>query len=337
VKARYDYLPFGEELPAGIGGRTTAMKYDAPDSTKQRFTSKERDTESSLDYFLARYYSSAQGRFTSPDEFTGGPSELFDFSAIASANPTFYADLTTPQSLNKYQYCYGNPLIYVDPTGHQQALTQRMMLEHNQKVPPITDAVEYAGSALTGVRKGVENTFKNTHNLAAPAAGTQPLPLATPNNEVEARWMKATEDTLFLGSLASGFKGGAKGLGVGVMAAQGEQTAIITGKAGGLAGNNITFASKAGAEAINIVKQGGTHDSLVVSGQVGTKVSVIPTRTEAEKLIAAAGGRIDRVEKAHQARGHPYPHINYTLPGDKKATLQIESVGKEFHRTPRKN
>jgi hypothetical protein len=62
VKARHDYLPFGEELPSGIGGRTTTMKYDAPDSTKQRFTSKERDTESSLDYFLARYCSSAQGR-----------------------------------------------------------------------------------------------------------------------------------------------------------------------------------------------------------------------------------------------------------------------------------
>ncbi|HEV8370417.1 MAG TPA: RHS repeat-associated core domain-containing protein [Pyrinomonadaceae bacterium] len=36
-------------------------------------TSKERDNETGLDYFLARYYSSAMGRFTSPDEFTGGP------------------------------------------------------------------------------------------------------------------------------------------------------------------------------------------------------------------------------------------------------------------------
>ncbi|HSK30034.1 MAG TPA: RHS repeat-associated core domain-containing protein, partial [Candidatus Limnocylindria bacterium] len=64
-------------------------------------TLKERDVETGLDYFLARYYSSTQGRFTSPDEFTGGPDELYDFADDAADNPTFYADLTNPQSLNK--------------------------------------------------------------------------------------------------------------------------------------------------------------------------------------------------------------------------------------------
>jgi RHS repeat-associated protein len=72
-----------------------------------------------LDFFLARYYSSVQGRFTSPDEFTGGPDELFSFVDDASSNPTFYADLTNPQSLNKYQFTYNNPLRYVDPDGHE--------------------------------------------------------------------------------------------------------------------------------------------------------------------------------------------------------------------------
>ncbi|MBN9617470.1 MAG: hypothetical protein BGO25_08230 [Acidobacteriales bacterium 59-55] len=32
-----------------------------------KFTGKERDTESGLDYFGARYYSSSMGRFMSPD------------------------------------------------------------------------------------------------------------------------------------------------------------------------------------------------------------------------------------------------------------------------------
>jgi RHS repeat-associated protein len=81
-------------------------------------TQKERDDETSLDYFLARYYSSSHGRFTSPDEFSGGPDELFDFADAAAENPTFYADLENPQSLNKYQYCYNNPLAYIDPDGH---------------------------------------------------------------------------------------------------------------------------------------------------------------------------------------------------------------------------
>ena len=32
-----------------------------------RYTGKERDTESGLDYFGARYYGSSMGRFMSPD------------------------------------------------------------------------------------------------------------------------------------------------------------------------------------------------------------------------------------------------------------------------------
>ena len=44
--------------------------------------------------------------------------ELYNFAEDASDNPTFYADLTNPQSLNKYQYTYNNPLNLVDPDGH---------------------------------------------------------------------------------------------------------------------------------------------------------------------------------------------------------------------------
>jgi hypothetical protein len=57
-----------------------------------------------LDYFINRYYSSAQGRFTSPDEFKGGP---VDVSVLGTGHPEKqalpYADITDPQSLNKYQ------------------------------------------------------------------------------------------------------------------------------------------------------------------------------------------------------------------------------------------
>jgi RHS repeat-associated protein len=116
---RHDYLPFGEELMVNQGLRTTARGYGALDGVRQKFTLKERDNETGLDYFLARYYSSTQGRFISPDEFTGGPDEYYEFHDLASENPTFYADLTDPQSLNKYQYCYNNPLLYIDLDGHQ--------------------------------------------------------------------------------------------------------------------------------------------------------------------------------------------------------------------------
>ncbi|MEK6303428.1 MAG: RHS repeat-associated core domain-containing protein [Acidobacteriota bacterium] len=99
VKARYDYMPFGEELASGIGQRTTGLGYSGADSTKQKFTQKERDSESGLDYFLARYYSSAQGRFTSSDPLL--------------SSGTVY----DPQTWNRYSYTLNNPLKYIDPLG----------------------------------------------------------------------------------------------------------------------------------------------------------------------------------------------------------------------------
>jgi RHS repeat-associated protein len=120
VKARYDYLPFGEEVGAGVGQRTIALGYGATDNTTKKFTAKERDSESGLDYFLARYYSSAQGRFTSPDEFRGGPDEFWVLGSGDKEKQALpYADIRNPQSLNKYHYSLNNPLRYVDPDGHQ--------------------------------------------------------------------------------------------------------------------------------------------------------------------------------------------------------------------------
>ena len=83
-----------------------------------RCSGKERDAESGLDYFLARYYSAAQGRFTSPDEFKGGPDDALTGGDISQPGPLPYADISNPQSLNKYAYTYNNPLRYTDPDGH---------------------------------------------------------------------------------------------------------------------------------------------------------------------------------------------------------------------------
>jgi RHS repeat-associated protein len=113
-------LPPGVVLP-GItdSGRTTAQGYGLNDGVRQQFTGQERDTESGLDYFHSRYYSSAQGRFTSPDEFKGGSQEV---NVLGKGDPVKqalpYADITNPQSLNKYAYAYNNPLRYVDKDGH---------------------------------------------------------------------------------------------------------------------------------------------------------------------------------------------------------------------------
>jgi RHS repeat-associated protein len=67
--------------------------------TAQEFSGKERDSETNLDYFGARYFSGAQGRFTSADPL------------MASAKAR------NPQSWNRYAYTLNNPLRYVDPDG----------------------------------------------------------------------------------------------------------------------------------------------------------------------------------------------------------------------------
>jgi RHS repeat-associated protein len=70
-----------------------------------RSTGKERDVESNNDYFGARYYSSAMGRWMSPDW-------------NESPMPVPFANFSNPQSLNLYGYLSNNPLHGTDPTGH---------------------------------------------------------------------------------------------------------------------------------------------------------------------------------------------------------------------------
>src|ERR1700726_1320401 len=68
----------------------------ATDYDPLHFTGKERDAESGNDYFGARYYSSAMGRWLSPDW-------------SAKVMPVPYAKLGDPQTLNLYAYVGNNP------------------------------------------------------------------------------------------------------------------------------------------------------------------------------------------------------------------------------------
>ncbi|QQS48000.1 MAG: RHS repeat protein [Acidobacteriota bacterium] len=99
---RHDYLPFGEEAIAGIrrNGSNGQYGYEPPpDGVRQKFTGYERDTETALDYAQARYHSSVQGRFTSPD--------------LPFADQYEH----DPQSWNLYAYVRNNPCSNNDPTG----------------------------------------------------------------------------------------------------------------------------------------------------------------------------------------------------------------------------
>lgn len=88
-------------LPFGDGQTCTG----AADPTPNHFTGKQRDTESNLDNFGARYYASTMGRFITPD-----------WAARATAVP--YAVFGDPQTLNLYTYVENGPLNRVDADGH---------------------------------------------------------------------------------------------------------------------------------------------------------------------------------------------------------------------------
>ena len=84
----------------GRGAAYSANVYPASQPTQDPlFTGKERDAETGLDYFGARYMSAAQGRFTSPD------------APFNDQNPS------DPQSWNLYGYVRNNPLRAIDPDG----------------------------------------------------------------------------------------------------------------------------------------------------------------------------------------------------------------------------
>ncbi|WP_444998447.1 RHS repeat-associated core domain-containing protein [Aliikangiella sp. IMCC44359] len=87
VQASYQYDAFGN-----------ARSQTGTSANVFGFTGHEKDEESGLYYFKARYYDPTLGQFLTQDAFEG------------------MSDL--PPSLHKYVYAYGNPTVYTDPTGH---------------------------------------------------------------------------------------------------------------------------------------------------------------------------------------------------------------------------
>jgi RHS repeat-associated protein len=94
-----DYYPYGGVEEDYCSGSGVAQNY--------KFNGKERDAESGLDNFGARYDSSALGRFMTPD-----------WAAKPVTVP--YAKFGDPQTLNLYSYVENGPLNRIDPDGHEE-------------------------------------------------------------------------------------------------------------------------------------------------------------------------------------------------------------------------
>lgn len=87
VQSAMDYYAFGGTFSSYVVGSTV---------DKYKFTGKERDTETGLDYFGARYFDSKVGHWMSVDP-------------LAEKCP----------GLSPYNYCLNNPLKLSDPDGNE--------------------------------------------------------------------------------------------------------------------------------------------------------------------------------------------------------------------------
>lgn len=85
VVEKTTYKPYGEVKSGGT-------------KSKFGYTGQEKDSETGLNYYDARYYDPHLQRFVQPD--------------------TMLPDVYDPQQLNRYSYARNNPLKYTDPTGH---------------------------------------------------------------------------------------------------------------------------------------------------------------------------------------------------------------------------
>src|SRR5579862_3584812 len=136
IKSESDYYPWGGELQFANG-----------DPNHYKFTGKERDTETGLDYFGARYYANPLGRFITPD-----------WAAKPAAVP--YAVLGDPQSLNLYSYVRNIPTSKVDVDGHcfedaciveGLVILGAWMVSSYLASPPGQHALRGAGEAINGL------------------------------------------------------------------------------------------------------------------------------------------------------------------------------------------
>jgi RHS repeat-associated protein len=93
VAATFTSLPFGDGAASTLPGGDPAIQDNAS------FATLDQDPESNTHHAQFRNYSPTQGRWLTPDPYSGS------------------YDITNPQSMNRYAYVLNNPLSFTDPSG----------------------------------------------------------------------------------------------------------------------------------------------------------------------------------------------------------------------------
>jgi RHS repeat-associated protein len=150
---------------------------------QSRSSGKERDSETGLDYFGARYYGSTMGRFLTPDPLAGHTED--------------------PQTLNRYSYVRNNPLTLTDPTGLDFYLGCEKQSDSCQKV---------SGNLVQGqyVNQNGQQVFQATVVTSASLQDTSSGNTATVNqNGVQITTANGTAQGVFISgtTAANGIQG----------------------------------------------------------------------------------------------------------------------------------
>ncbi len=134
----------------------SSYNYDAPSCSYDgvplcvyKFTGKERDSESGLDYFGARYYGSSLGGFMTTDAKIISSKRMVD-----------------PQQWNMYSYTRNNPTSFFDPDGREvQALTALALQRIQSTVPKDVRSQITADKGGLLNRKAIDAIKSNDSNV----------------------------------------------------------------------------------------------------------------------------------------------------------------------------
>jgi RHS repeat-associated protein len=166
--------------------------------------SQHRDEETGLDYFAARYFSGAQGRFTSADPF----------SPLGLKQDQFSAWISNPQRWNKFSYALNNPFRYIDPTGMNACGTNddstcKVTVDlqsraagkdgkYHDQFSKVKNQGNYNAIATVKVNGEVAGTFlakttpSDSNRFATALAGTYPATLTTHSGQFALRLQPTT-------------------------------------------------------------------------------------------------------------------------------------------------
>jgi len=275
IKSESDYYPWGGEL-----------QFLADDSNHYKFTGKERDAESGLDYFGARYYSNGLGRFISADW-------------SATPIPVPYADFGDPQSLNQYSYVRNLPTTQIDADGHccapyeiadkVDAWIDMSVKATQDKATAMNPVAAFGNTFVTGSAGDVVKGFTSLLRLGQSVG-------SLPENS-------STTDKIIAGAEEGGRVGGIILAVVGVSGAKGAPEApkgADTPKAGTSggprAGKDFTPNGKAEVKTENAAKNGGQTvcegcGQRTVPGQQSQKGVTPPgNETHVDHIIAKSKG-----------------------------------------------